>query len=159
MEGLRETLNIGPDPFEMRPRMLAATLDHRSAPVKSLLLNQKLIAGLGNIYVDEALFGAGIHPTTPGCEVAAGAGELLTVIRRVLRRAIRHRGTTLRDYRTLDGDSGAFQLRLSAYGREGEPCRRCSSPIERIVMGGRGTHFCPRCQPLQKKRVRKRAPA
>jgi formamidopyrimidine-DNA glycosylase len=161
MDGLRDTLNIGPDPFEIRPRMLAATLRHRSAPVKSLLLNQKLIAGLGNIYVDESLFGARVHPLTPGDAVAADAGELLAVIRRVLRRAIRHRGTTLRDYRTLDGESGAFQLRLSAYGREGEPCRRCSCPIERIVLGGRSTHFCPRCQPLRKvragKRVRERA--
>ena len=154
--GLGERLNIGPDPFELRPRQLRAILRDRTAPIKSLLLNQKLVAGLGNIYVDEALFGARIHPLTAGKLVAPQADRLLAVVRRVLRRAIRHRGTTLRDYRTPGGDRGGFQLRLSVYGRSGEPCRRCRTPVERIVLGGRSTHLCPACQPLPRKRAARR---
>jgi len=144
---LGDSLNIGPDPFQMKPRELAAILRGREAPIKNLLLNQKIIAGLGNIYVDEALFGAGIHPLTPGRRVSGQANEILTVARRVLRRAIDHRGTTLRDYRTPEGETGGFQLRLAVYGRAGEPCRRCHTTIRKVVLGGRGTHFCPLCQP------------
>lgn len=155
-ENLGDRLNIGPDPFQMRPRQFEGILVRRSAPIKNLLLNQKIIAGMGNIYVDEALFGARIHPTAPGRMVASRASDLLTVMRRVLRRAINHRGTTIRDYRTPDGETGGFQLRLSVYGRAGEPCRRCHTPIERMVLGGRGTHFCPTCQPRSRRRTRSR---
>jgi formamidopyrimidine-DNA glycosylase len=114
--------------------------------VKSLLLNQRLVSGLGNIYVDEALFRAGLHPLTQGSRVASYSGELLKHIRSVLRLAIRHGGTTFRDYRKHDGSSGAYQRRLLVYGREGERCRKCNSRIKRIILGGRSTHYCPRCQ-------------
>jgi formamidopyrimidine-DNA glycosylase len=144
--GLAKTLNIGPDPFQMKPKTLARILHNRTAPIKSLLLDQRIISGLGNIYVDEALFRAGMHPLTPGGRAAAGAGELLGNIRAVLKRAIRHGGTTFRNYRTHDGSKGAYQRRLAVYGREGERCRRCGGRIKRIVLGGRSTHFCPRCQ-------------
>jgi len=154
--GLAERLNIGPDPFQMRPRQLADILHRREAPIKNLLLNQKIIAGLGNIYVDEALFGTRIHPLTPGKLIAGKASDILTVARRVLRRAIRHKGTTLRDYRTPEGGTGAFQFRLSVYGRAGEACRRCRTPVEKMVLGGRGTHFCPTCQPRPRGRRRSR---
>jgi formamidopyrimidine-DNA glycosylase len=139
-------LNIGPDPFQLKPRELSARLERRNAPIKSLLLDQRLVSGLGNIYTDEILFFSGIHPLTPGGSAAGRAGELLVHSRTVLRRAIRHGGTTLRDYRRADGTPGAFQTRLSVYGREGEPCICCAAAIERIVVSARSTHFCPDCQ-------------
>ena len=147
MDGLRAALNMGPDPFEIRPRGLTRALSGRRAPVKALLLDQRIVAGLGNIYVDEALFMAGVHPLTPGDAAAARAPMILQAARRVLRRSIRFNGTTLRDYRRLDGDSGEFQKQLRVYGREGEACVRCKGTIEKRVVGGRGTHACPRCQP------------
>jgi len=147
MEGLRAVLNMGPDPFEIRPRELTRALTGRRAPVKALLLDQRIVAGLGNICVDEALFMAGVHPLTPGDVAAARAPLILQAARRVLRRSIRFNGTTLRDYRRLDGDSGEFQKRLRVYGRDGEPCVCCGETIEKGIVGGRGTHACPRCQP------------
>lgn len=145
--GVRELLNIGLDPFEIRPRQLAAALTNRRAPIKSLLLDQRIIAGLGNIYVDELLFAAGYHPMIAGDVAAGDAGEILRITRRILRRAIRFRGTTLRDYRRPDGSPGNFRQRLAVYGRTGELCLRCSESIRRIVIAGRSTHFCPSCQP------------
>jgi formamidopyrimidine-DNA glycosylase len=147
IEGLRGVLNMGRDPFEMRPRQLSSLLDGRRAPVKALLLDQRLVAGMGNIYVDEALHVAGIHPLTPGAKVAPDAARILRAARLVLRRAIRSGGTTLRDYRRLDGGTGTFQRRLRVYGRDGEACRQCGGIIEKLVVRGRGTHVCERCQP------------
>jgi len=147
-EGLRARLGVGPDPFELEPGALARVLAGRRAPVKSLLLNQRLVSGLGNIYADETLFEAGIHPLTPGGRAASRAEGLLRSARWVLRRALRHGGTTIRDYRTSDGTPGAFQGKLSVYGRRGAPCLRCGTAIERTLLAGRGTHFCPRCQQL-----------
>lgn len=144
--GLPEALNIGPDPFQTQPRALSRILEGRSASVKALLLDQRLVSGLGNIYVDELLFLSRVHPSTPGAAVAAEAGLILRASRRVLRRALRWGGTTLRDYRRPDGSRGRFQLRLHVYGREGEPCPRCGSRIEKMVVAGRGTHVCPSCQ-------------
>jgi len=146
LEGLRARLGVGPDPFELAPDALARVLAGRRAPVKSLLLNQRLVSGLGNIYADETLFEAGIHPLTPGGRAAIRAESLLRAARWVLRRALRHGGTTIRDYRRSDGTPGAFQGKLSVYGRTGAPCLRCGTAIERIPLAGRGTHFCPRCQ-------------
>lgn len=154
-EGLREALRIGPDPFEIRPRALAARLEGRTAPIKSLLLDQRLMSGLGNIYADETLFAVCIHPATPGGEVAPRAGDLLTAARAVLRRAIGAGGTTFRDYRRPDGSRGRFQGRLAVYGREGEPCPVCGSPVARVVIGGRSSHYCPRCQPRPRSRRRR----
>jgi len=117
--------------------------------VKTLLLDQTRIAGLGNIYADEALFDAGIHPTRHCCEIGdASAKALLRAIKSVLRRAIRAGGTTFSDYRSPYGDMGRFRRRLRVYGRQGEPCRSCGTTIEKIVVAGRGTHFCPACQPV-----------
>ncbi|HEX6791921.1 MAG TPA: bifunctional DNA-formamidopyrimidine glycosylase/DNA-(apurinic or apyrimidinic site) lyase [Candidatus Krumholzibacteria bacterium] len=141
------TLRIGPDPFQLDAGALAELLRHRRAPVKALLLAQHLVSGLGNIYVDEALHIARVHPLTSGDRASRRAEEILAAARRVLERAIRARGTTLRDYRRTDGATGEFQLELSVYGREGEKCRVCGTTIRRIVVGQRGTHFCPRCQP------------
>jgi formamidopyrimidine-DNA glycosylase len=144
--GLGNRLNVGPDPFQIRVPAFREMLGRRTAPVKSLLLNQKLVSGLGNIYVDEALFRAGIHPVTPGRDVARNARDLLGHIRVVLRNAIRSGGSTIRDYRRVDGSRGGFQNQLAVYGRTGESCLTCGEVVQRIVLGGRSTHFCPRCQ-------------
>jgi formamidopyrimidine-DNA glycosylase len=145
-DDLGRQLNIGPDPFQLSARELERRLAGRRAPVKSLLLDQRLVSGIGNIYADELLFRAGVHPLTPGGAAAGRAGDLLREARRVLRRAIRHGGTTLRDYRRADGSTGAFQARLAVYGRQGAPCIRCGGAVCRIVIGARSAHFCPHCQ-------------
>jgi formamidopyrimidine-DNA glycosylase len=155
-EGLSATLNIGPDPFQTRSAALARALSGRTAPVKALLLDQRLISGLGNIYVDELLFETGIHPSTPGVAAAPQARDILTAARRVLRRALRAGGTTFRDYRRPDGSRGAFQRRLVVYGRAGEACVRCGAKVVRIVVAGRGTHLCPRCQRAPRSRSGRR---
>jgi formamidopyrimidine-DNA glycosylase len=125
---------MGPEPLELRPAELLQRLG-------------RVVAGLGNIYVDEALHAAGIHPLTPADRLTPEeVGRLSRAIKATLRRAIRHRGSTLRDYLDADGAAGGFQRLHRVYDRAGEPCARCQTPIERIVLGGRSTHFCPRCQ-------------
>lgn len=145
-ESLGRRLNIGPDPFQLDGEGLCARLSGRNAPVKTLLLDQRLVSGLGNIYTDETLFFAGVHPLTPGKRAAARAEALVREARAVLRAAIRHGGTTIRDYRKVDGTRGAFQRCLAVYGREGEPCNRCGAAVRRVVVSARSTHFCPVCQ-------------
>ena len=145
-QAVDETLRMGPDPFEIDSAALAAKLAKRTAPIKSLLLDQHIVSGLGNIYVDEALHGAKVHPLTTGARASTHASEILAEARAVLSRAILARGTTLRDYRRTDGSTGEFQIKLAVYGREGEKCPRCGSVVRKIVVSQRGTHFCPRCQ-------------
>jgi formamidopyrimidine-DNA glycosylase len=138
---------MGPEPLAMRAKELAAKLLRTTRAIKNALMDQHVIAGLGNIYVDESLFAAGIHPLTPANKLTSEQIAVLTKsIKQVLRKAIHHRGSTLRDYVDAEGGKGAFQRLHSVYDREEEPCRRCKTPIERIVLGGRSTHFCPRCQ-------------
>jgi formamidopyrimidine-DNA glycosylase len=143
---VEETLHIGPDPFQLDGPGLGKILRGRQAPVKALLLDQRLVSGLGNIYVDEALHLARIHPLVSGDHAARHASLILAAARRILTRAIRARGTTFRDYRRTDGARGEFQLKLCVYGREGEACRTCGAIIQRMEVRQRGTHFCPRCQ-------------
>jgi formamidopyrimidine-DNA glycosylase len=129
-------------------KRLSEALAGRRAPVKAAILDQRRLAGVGNIYADEALWRARIHPLRP-------AGELDEDELRALRRGIRaalnagieRQGATLRDYRTPDGGSGRMQHEFKVYGREGQPCERCGRPIEKIRAAGRGTWFCPNCQP------------
>lgn len=140
---------LGPEPLEgtFTPAVLAGGLKGRTASIKALLLDQKLVAGLGNIYVDEALFRAGIAPQTRGGRLTpARVARLHAAIRRVLTEAIRHRGTTLSDYFDPESRRGGFQERLRAYGRAGEPCPVCGAPIARAVVAQRGTHWCRKCQ-------------
>lgn len=144
---------IGPDALDDPPTgpRLAGLLAGRTAPVKALLLDQRLLAGLGNIYADEVLFRAGIHPATPGGSVgASGSDRLAASVVPVLEDGIAHGGTSLDDlaYLLPDGRAGEYLDRLSVYGRTGLPCRRCGTPIERSVIAQRSTHFCPTCQPL-----------
>jgi len=139
--------NLGPEPLGLRPAQLAKRLAQTRRAIKSALLDQNLIAGLGNIYVDESLFLARIHPLAASNELKTEqVARLNRAIKQTLRRAIRHRGSTLRDYVDANGAGGGFQLKHRVYDRAGEPCRTCRGPIERIVLGGRSTHFCPRCQ-------------
>jgi formamidopyrimidine-DNA glycosylase len=143
---------MGPEPLELRPAELLQRLGRTTRAVKSALLDQRVVAGLGNIYVDEALHAAGIHPLAPADRLTPEeVGRLSRAIKATLRRAIRHRGSTLRDYLDADGAAGGFQLLHRVYDRAGEPCARCRTPIERIVLGGRSTHFCPSCQPTIKR--------
>jgi formamidopyrimidine-DNA glycosylase len=138
---------LGPEPLETGREAFAALFRGRRGRTKSLLLDQRVIAGIGNIYADEALFAARIHPLTSAARLRApDLDRLWREMRRVLRRAIAARGTSVSDYRDAEGLEGDFQERLRVYGRAGEPCPRCGTPIRRVVVGGRGTHFCPRCQ-------------
>jgi formamidopyrimidine-DNA glycosylase len=139
-------LGIGPDPFDADLLYLAERLRGREASIKTLLLDQRILSGIGNIYADETLFDARIDPRRPGGKVAARAESLLLSARLILESAIAHKGSTIRDYRRPDGSRGGFQHLHAVYGRGGEPCVRCGAPIRKIVLGGRGTHFCPVCQ-------------
>jgi formamidopyrimidine-DNA glycosylase len=142
---------LGPDPLsELDAPALAAALATSRAPIKSFLLDQRRVAGLGNIYVAEALFRAGIHPTTPARRLVARAPELLEAIRASLAGGIARRGTTLRDYVDADGQKGDNASALLVYGRAGEPCPRCGAVIRRRVDAGRSTFFCATCQPARR---------
>ncbi len=128
-------------------KRLGEALAGRRAPVKAAILDQRRLAGVGNIYADEALWRARIHPQRPAGEL--DLEELRALhrgIRAALKAGIERQGATLRDYRTPDGDSGRMQHEFKVYGREGEPCGRCGRPIEKIRAAGRGTWFCPGCQ-------------
>jgi formamidopyrimidine-DNA glycosylase len=139
----------GPEPLgdEFTVGYLAAALKSRKGPVKNLLLNQGLVAGLGNIYACESLFAAGINPTRPAGSLSAPDLEKLhRNIRRILRKAIARRGTTLRDYRDASGKKGGFLEEIKVYGKAGRPCPGCGAGIVRITQAGRSTFFCPACQ-------------
>jgi formamidopyrimidine-DNA glycosylase len=139
--------NLGPEPLEIRAAELARRLSRTRRAIKNALLDQSVIAGLGNIYVDEALFEAGIHPLTLADRLTRDQVAALTrSIKRVLNRALKHRGSTLRDYRDPDDNAGEFQKLHRVYHRAGKPCQKCKTPIESIRLGGRSTHFCPKCQ-------------
>ncbi|MDX1743807.1 MAG: bifunctional DNA-formamidopyrimidine glycosylase/DNA-(apurinic or apyrimidinic site) lyase [Ruegeria sp.] len=142
---------LGPEPLgnTFDENYLIAALEDRNTPMKSALLDQKTIAGLGNIYVCEALFRSKIHPTRPARRVSKERiSRLVPIIRDVLTDAIEAGGSSLRDFRQTDGELGYFQHSFDVYGREGEPCRSsgCASMIRRIVQSGRSTFYCPTCQ-------------
>jgi formamidopyrimidine-DNA glycosylase len=142
---------LGGEPLErgFTTKSLVAALAGRRAPVKAALLDQRAVAGVGNIYADEALWYARIHPLTPaGHLVEPEVAALRDGVRKALRLGIRRQGATLRDYRRADGREGAMQNEFRVYGREGEPCERCGTPIAKTRAGGRGTWYCPTCQSL-----------
>ncbi len=131
------------------PAALAARLANRRAPLKAALLDQRTLAGLGNIYVDEALWRARLHPLRPANSLDADQVRALhRGIRAALRMGIARQGATLRDYAQPDGTRGSMQHEFKVYGREGEPCDRCGTPIAKTRAGGRGTWYCPTCQPV-----------
>jgi formamidopyrimidine-DNA glycosylase len=132
------------------PAELGRRLAGRRAPVKAALLDQRTLAGMGNIYVDEALWRARIHPLRPAGELTpAELRRLHPAIRASLEVGLARQGSTLRDYRLPNGESGAMQDEFKVYGRGGEPCDRCGTPIEKTKAGGRTTWYCPRCQPRE----------
>lgn len=136
----------GPDALDIRSRVFAEICRGRRA-VKALLLDQRALAGVGNIYADEALFDAGIHPLVLANDLSVDDRKrLATSLRRVLRRAVKLGGSTLRDYVRADGTMGEYQNVHRVYGREAQPCVRCGMPIERIIVAQRSTHVCCRCQ-------------
>ena len=142
---------LGRDAFDDLPtaRELSERLAGRSAAIKALLLDQRLVAGIGNIYADEILFRARIHPLRPaGSLTGDEVKRLRSAVRPVLSDGLQYGGTSLDDlaYLLPDGRAGEYTERLRVYGRVGEPCRRCGSPIERVVVSQRSSHYCPRCQ-------------
>lgn len=140
---------LGPEPLErsFTAARLAEAISGSRAPIKSFLMNQSHLAGIGNIYADEALFEAGIHPQRPaGSLSAAEAGRLVKAIKSILRQAISLNGTSIRTYRDAEGRAGRYQESFRVHHRQGERCPRCGGKVEKIKVGGRGTYFCPRCQ-------------
>jgi formamidopyrimidine-DNA glycosylase len=137
----------GPEPWDpaLDDGGLWRRLRRSTVPVKAQLLSQRPLAGVGNIYADEGLWRAGVHPARRSV-TRAEAGRLLVELRAVLEQGIANGGTTLRDYRTVDGEPGRNQLELGCYGRAGEPCLRCGTELRRSVIAARGTTHCPRCQ-------------
>jgi formamidopyrimidine-DNA glycosylase len=147
VDDLPELAALGPDPLaELDERALAAALATSRAPIKAFLLDQRRVAGLGNIYVCEALYRARVHPTTPARRLRARAAGLVAGVRAALELGIANRGTTLRDYVDGEGVAGDNAAALLVYGREGEPCPGCGAPVRRRVDAGRSTFFCARCQ-------------
>lgn len=138
---------LGEDALAARGATLYAAGRGRRVPIKSLLLDQSVLAGVGNIYADEALFLAGVRPTRRAARVSRTECErLATALRRVLRRSIASGGSTISDYVQPDGSAGRYQDERRVYGRTGEACRACRGPIRRVVIGQRSSHYCPRCQ-------------
>jgi formamidopyrimidine-DNA glycosylase len=142
----KRVARLGPEPLEIGLEEFRARLK-RKARIKPLLLNQTFLAGLGNIYADESLFKAGIHPLASATRLTAlRAGRLHQAIRETLMEAIAMGGSSVSDYVDANGERGWFQIQHCVYGREGEACRQCGAPIHKIVVAQRGTHFCAKCQ-------------
>jgi formamidopyrimidine-DNA glycosylase len=144
--------DLGPEPLSpaFTAAALGAALVRRSAPIKAALLDQTVVAGIGNIYADEALFRSRIHPLSPARAIdEAGLRRLHRALREVLMTSLEHRGTTFSSYRDAAGDSGDNQSRLQVYGRghRADPCLRCGRPLAVLTIAGRSSHHCPHCQP------------
>jgi formamidopyrimidine-DNA glycosylase len=143
------TTALGPEPLGegFTRDLLAAAVRERKAPVKSIILDQRRVAGIGNIYADEALFEAGIDPRRLGKDMTLeDVLALHSAIGKVLLAGVESRGASFRDYLDADGRPGNMQMYVKVFRRTGKPCYNCGTAIERVKVGGRGTHFCPRCQ-------------
>jgi len=139
--------HLGPEPLEISPSEFVSRGRSRRREIKSLLLDQHFLAGVGNIYADESLHRAGIHPRSKTDSLSAKTlSRLHRAVQEVLNEAIRARGTSVRSYVDSSGAAGGFQHELRVYGREGEPCRTCGRTIVREIVGGRSSFYCPRCQ-------------
>lgn len=149
-----ETLGkLGLDPLEASAEEFAARIHERRAMIKAVLLDQRVLRGMGNIYTDESLWRARIHPKRLGANLKPKEiVKLYRTVQEVLNEAIRLRGSSVSDYVDADGERGEFQLRHRAYGREGKKCFRCKTPIRRVIVAGRSSYFCPRCQPAPRTR-------
>jgi len=157
---LAERLGVEPMTPEFTTEHLRAMARGRTAPVKAFVLDQRRIAGVGNIYADEALFRAGIHPLRPaGALTRAQLDALRDAIEQSLAAGIEAKGATIDDFRHVDGARGSFQDRFLVHLREGEPCVNCGTTIRKLVVGGRGTYVCERCQPRPRARRSTMRPA
>jgi len=137
----------GFEPLEVDRKRFISLFHGRKTPIKSALLNQRLLRGVGNIYADESLFRTGIRPRRRAASLTREQlGRLQESVREVLLEAVELGGSSISDYVGADGEEGFFQLRHRVYGREGEPCLVCKAPIKRVVIGGRSSHYCPHCQ-------------
>jgi formamidopyrimidine-DNA glycosylase len=137
----------GSEPLKVELDQFVSLFWGRKTPIKSALLNQKLLSGVGNIYADEALFRAGIRPRRRAASLTReDMGRLYHAVQEVLREAISLGGSSVSDYVDADGEEGFFQLQHRVYGREGEPCLVCKTAIKRVVIAGRSSHYCPKCQ-------------
>ena len=138
---------VGVEPLDVDLERFVALFRGRKTPIKSALLNQKLLRGVGNIYADESLFRAGIRPRRKAASITREQlGKLFVAIKEVLKEAIKLGGSSISDYVDADGEEGFFQLKHRVYGREGKPCMVCKTLIKRVVIAGRSSHFCPKCQ-------------
>ncbi|HZT69820.1 MAG TPA: bifunctional DNA-formamidopyrimidine glycosylase/DNA-(apurinic or apyrimidinic site) lyase [Terriglobia bacterium] len=152
--------SLGPDALQASDDEFFRAMRGRTGAIKSWLLNQRGISGLGNIYADEALFEARIHPLAqPGHVSAASAQRLYRAVKKVLKRAIALQGTSFRDYIDIEGRPGNYLQRLKVYQKTGQPCPRCRASIRCIVIAGRSSHFCPRCQRQPKHIAKMRGPS
>jgi formamidopyrimidine-DNA glycosylase len=137
----------GFEPLEVELDRFTGLFRGRKTPIKSALLNQKLLRGVGNIYADESLFRAGIRPRRRAASIThEQLRRLFFSVKEVLQEAIALGGSSISDYVDADGEEGFFQLQHRVYGREGEPCLVCKTPIKRVVVAGRSSHYCPKCQ-------------
>lgn len=150
-----ELAAFGADPLEVNATDFAARIRSRNARIKALLLDQSVLRGVGNIYADESLWRAKIHPARLGNGLSPKAAETLRkMLQDVLKKAIVMRGSSISDFLDADGEPGEYQRHHRVYGREGQPCYRCRTPIRREIVAGRSSHFCPKCQPQPRRRNR-----
>jgi formamidopyrimidine-DNA glycosylase len=141
---------LGPEPFDLRADYWKKRLAATARSLKAVLLDQRVVAGVGNIYADEALFEARLHPARHGCDLnAQQANRLRRAIATVLQRAIDRRGSSIRNYVGGSGRRGEYQNEFRVYGRTGQPCPRCRTALARVRLAGRSTHYCPRCQTIE----------
>jgi formamidopyrimidine-DNA glycosylase len=147
---------LGPEPFDLDAAYFRDAIRSMNRNLKAILLDQTIVAGVGNIYADEALFRSKLHPARLGKSLSSGECDRLRVaIEAVLRKAIKSRGSSIRDYVGGSGLRGGFQNEFAVYGRTGGPCVECEKPVECVRLGGRSSHFCPRCQRMKRKRREK----
>jgi formamidopyrimidine-DNA glycosylase len=156
----REVAGAGADPLEVSPAEFDERVRSRSARIKALLLDQSVFRGVGNIYADESLWRAKIHPARVGANLSAKeAATLRKLLQDILNRAIIMRGSSISDFLDANGEPGEYQRHHRAYGREGKPCYRCRTPIRRVIVAGRSSYFCPKCQPAPRQhKSRRRKP-
>jgi formamidopyrimidine-DNA glycosylase len=153
----KEIAGAGADPLEVGAAEFAERVRSRNARIKALLLDQSVFRGVGNIYADESLWRAKIHPARVGAKLSLKEAQTLRrVLQEILNRAIVMRGSSISDFLDANGEPGEYQRHHRAYGREGKPCYRCRTPIRRTIVAGRSSYFCPKCQPAPRSRKSKR---
>jgi formamidopyrimidine-DNA glycosylase len=153
----KEIAGAGADPLEVSPAEFDERVRSRNSRTKALLLDQSVLRGVGNIYADESLWRAKIHPARVGATLSAKeTATLRKVLQDILNRAIVMRGSSIADFLDANGEPGEYQRHHRAYGREGKPCYRCRTPIRRVIVAGRSSHFCPKCQPAPRRKSRRR---